>query len=276
MKIGVSYCVFDGIELLEYSIGQIRNSVDYVHVAYQDRSWTGDTVLPADIEKLHALKKVGLIDELANFKNFKVMSVQARSNVHTLKNYERAKRQMGLTSCLKNKCTHFLSMDVDEFYVSSQFENAKKLITDNKHEFTACRFVNYVYLPIYHRGVDVNTVPFICKISEISRMSSDFFIRCDPTRGVNNGGKKSNGYLFNTKDLLMHHMETVRIDLRKKYRSTTRYFLNRLRIDELVRILEKTDGSTVINFDSIIYPALKNVTIHKVDNIFKIPYESWK
>jgi len=35
MKLGISYNVFDGEELLESSIRQIRNQVDYVSVVYQ-------------------------------------------------------------------------------------------------------------------------------------------------------------------------------------------------------------------------------------------------
>ena len=38
MNLGVSYNVFDGEELLEGSIFQIRNEVDYISVVYQSIS----------------------------------------------------------------------------------------------------------------------------------------------------------------------------------------------------------------------------------------------
>ena len=39
MKIGACYMVFDGEELLEFSIKSIRNSIDFISVTYQDFSY---------------------------------------------------------------------------------------------------------------------------------------------------------------------------------------------------------------------------------------------
>ena len=41
-KWGVSYSIFDGIELLEHSIKSIRNSCDYINVVYSNISWYGN------------------------------------------------------------------------------------------------------------------------------------------------------------------------------------------------------------------------------------------
>ena len=39
-KLGVSYNLFNGEELLEASIKSIRQNVDYINVIYQEYSWT--------------------------------------------------------------------------------------------------------------------------------------------------------------------------------------------------------------------------------------------
>ena len=43
MKLGVSYNLFDGEELLEGSIKQIRSEVDYISVVYQEVSNFGES-----------------------------------------------------------------------------------------------------------------------------------------------------------------------------------------------------------------------------------------
>ena len=70
MKLIAIYSVFDGEELLEYSIKSIRNSVDYVLVIYQKISNFG--VINNDVEnKVMELKNNGLIDEIMYFKTIK-------------------------------------------------------------------------------------------------------------------------------------------------------------------------------------------------------------
>jgi CRP-like cAMP-binding protein len=63
MKLGISYNLFDGEELLEGSIKQIRQHVDYVSVVYQTISNFGNTCSPELIRLLEKLKSEGLIDE---------------------------------------------------------------------------------------------------------------------------------------------------------------------------------------------------------------------
>ena len=42
MKLGLAYNLFDGEELLEYSLRSIRNNVDYISVQYQEISNHGE------------------------------------------------------------------------------------------------------------------------------------------------------------------------------------------------------------------------------------------
>ena len=276
MKLGVSYTVFDGIELLEYSIRQIREHVDFIHVAYQDISWFGSQMSQSDKDILSRLHRKKLIDSLDKFSDFKNLNRACASNIRTSKAFEMRKRQFGLDACVKQGCTHFISMDVDEFYKADEFKNAKNIIIERNITRSSCSFINYVNLPIYHRGYDSSSVPFICKVNASSRMSKTFFTRCDPTRGINAIAKGSDVRLP-ISNITMHHMETIRKDLNKKYTSTTRAVFNRARTGELVNSIKLVNEDTkTFGFNKIIFPKTPNVSLKTVDNIFKIPYATWQ
>ncbi len=266
MKLFVSYIVFDGIELLEASINQIRDQVDIIQVIYQNTSWFNKQILKEDLEILYDLKKRKLIDKLDCFTNFKFVDLNSTHYIRIIKRYETAKRDFGLKTARLEKATHFMSMDVDEFYKPIEFYKAKEIVEENDFELTSCKFINYVNTPEYQRGYDSKVVPFICKINEYSRIGQGFFAECDPTRGITPG---ENTFEFNPGLISMHHMETVRKNLKHKYESTTRYNLKRNEIDKLV---ENIKGSTTtVNFGGIIYPGFKEAQkLVKVENYFNI------
>jgi len=275
MKLGVSYTVFDGVELLEHSIKQIKQHVDFVHVAYQTQSWFGKPASTEDINKLKCLKSIGLIDSLECFNDFQIIK-PVSVGIQTSKSYETKKRQFGLNACLRNGCTHFISMDVDEFYRTEEFKKAKDFVIENNISQSACRFINYVKEPIYTRGMDSSHVPFICKVDRASKMSKIFFAKCDPTRGITDNFRGIKKVL--PRDIItMHHMETVRKDLTKKYESTTRAIFNRSRTKDLVDGIKSVNDKTIMfSFNKIIFPGTPPVKLNKVDNIFNIPYKEWK
>ena len=274
MKLGVSYIVFDGVELLEHSIGQIRKHVDYINVIYQNVSWFGKSLPEEDLQILQNLVKRKLIDELIQFNSFTPCKDKTLTSIMKSKGYETAKRQFGLTTCLRRRCTHYLCMDSDEFYEESQFIKAKQLSIVNDYDVTAARLINYV-IPTLHRGYSSTRVPFICKISQSSKMGSKFFVKCDPTRGL--AGNLNKSYEFSSNVLTMHHMETVRKNLLLKYESTTRGLMDRKRTGELVNIINSiNETSTTFDFKKIIFPKSGHGKLTSCKNIFNIPYQTWK
>lgn len=275
MKLGVTYIVFDGAELLEHSIRQIRSHVNYISVIYQNVSWFGVPLPKEDLTILQNLLRAKQIDELMPFSSFVALKDKSLSSIMKAKSYETAKRQFGLNLCLRRGCTHYLCMDVDEFYESAQFAAAKAEIIKNNYDRTAARLINYVNIPTLHRGYDSVRVPFICKISHASRMGSKFFVKCDPTRGISGITGKSHEFAPNL--LTMHHMETVRKNLLLKYNSTTRGLMDRKRTAELVNIIGKiNEKSTSFDFKKIIFPKSGHGKLTPCKNIFNIPYQKWK
>lgn len=275
MRLGVSYIVFDGVELLEHSIQQIRKHVDYIQVIYQTESWFGHPIKNEDLITLNSLKVRGLVDELSKFSDFTPLQDKRSNSIGKAKVYEKEKRMFGLRSALKKGCTHYLCMDVDEFYLEEQFVWAKNQIIENDYGLTAARFINYVNIPTLNRGYDSARVPFICKIMDRSSMTSRFFVRCDPTRGISSPVKST--HEFDPKLLTMHHMESVRKDLSLKYEATTRSLFNRNGVNVLVDNIKKASHiKPELDFKKIIFPSLGKLHLKVCENIFKIPYEEWK
>lgn len=277
MKLGVSYIAFDGIELLEHSIKQIRDHVDYIQVIYQNYSWFGNRMPEADMEELVRLSKTRFVDDLTSFTNFSQLKDKSARSIVKAKSYERAKRQLGLNSCVSKGCTHYLCMDVDEFYVTEEFAKAKIYISVNNIGLSAVGFINYVNLPTLQRGTGGKAVvPFICKVTSKSKMVPSFIAPCDPTRGITKLPGLKN-HRFGQHFIKMHHMETVRKNLHSKFNSTTRSLFDRSRIHELVSHIKSVeDNSKAFSFNKIIFPKTPPVPLNVVDNIFNIPYEKWK
>lgn len=276
MKLGIAYNLFDGEELLEASLNSVRDCADYICVVYQTTSYYGNPASPKLENLLNNLKEKGLIDELYHYhKDFSKIT-----NKHLL---EREKRDLGLKLCKKRGMTHFLSMDVDEFYEKEQLERVKNFIAKRKIESTACSIYEYLKDPQY-RIIDGCTFqtngdynfycPFIMKINRFGKQkhNSKFFpTLVDPSRAINNSGKF---YLFPVQDIVMHHMSTVRKDLDKKYKnsncnndSSTKVIekINKMKDDILSWEFEKTRLNT--NKDLAIF---NNKIIRKVDNKFGI------
>lgn len=218
MRLGVSYNLYDGEELLAASIKSIREEVDYICVVYQNTSNSGMTRDVPIEPYLKQLLNEGLVNELIYY---------SPSLVEGRHQNEKAKRRLGMLACKRNKCTHFLDMDVDEFYRSAELHKAKKLIEKYDLEVTAVSIIEYLKNPCWRLVSNymfppnnenyVFYVPFICKITSRHQIAM-FPCLVDPTRGIFRDGRF---YLFPKHDIAMHHMSTIRKDLCLKLANST-------------------------------------------------------
>jgi len=206
MKLGVSYNMYDGYEMLESSIKTIRPSVDYINVIMQTVSNHGEIMSPDDVlkvtELLNKLVREKLIDDVIPIKpNLKS---PAWCN-------ELSKRQFGYDTCAKAGCTHFLSMDVDEFYNPIKLEHAKQLMEQSDCDTSICKLIDYYGDMNHHYPKYSGTnVPFIYKITEGRRFNHNAFkqpvLNCDPTRQMDT----TKIFMFDPDDIVMHHGTMVR------------------------------------------------------------------
>lgn len=248
MKLAAGYIVFDGLETLEHSIRSIRQNVDLVIVSYQKVSWGGTLASPRLVPTLESLNSAGLIDELIEFTMFRPTSLRTAAEAMNAKKFELNKRQGCLELAKSRGCTHYMSMDADEFYRDSEFKAAKALIESENLDATAVHYVNYV-TPTLHRGYSRWKVPFIYRITANSRhhVLQTHFSGIDPTRGM-----LDENYVrvkvFDKELISMHHMEMVREDLLAKYVASSRFFPNRDLLPTLAEDITKSKDLGVLKF----------------------------
>lgn len=274
MKLSAGYIVFDGLETLERSILSIRESVDLVLVSYQTVSWGNTKCSDELVPTLERLKARGLIDEILEFKDFVPSSLVTSEEVLRAKAYETRKRQNLLKRSLALGATHYLSMDADEFYIMSEFEEAKHQIIKDDIQATAVHYINYL-TPTLHQGYSQFKVPFIYKIGpgSVHGPSQFIFSGVDPTRGIMDESI-TRSKVFSQSTITMHHMEMVRKDLLGKYQACSRFFMHREQLPTLVEDIRTAQNSKELNFRAIHFgdslSGKKGITLTECKDLFNL------
>jgi len=176
----VAYNVFDGEELLLDSIRSVKPNVDFVAIVYQTTSNFGNKGNPKLEARIKHLVDLGLVDELKKYepRNFTDEEKHAMCSpiatelggpptmVSNQFFNELYKREQGRQMCAAAGCTHFMSMDTDEFYKDDELAYAKKCMLDNDLDGTACKMRFYFKEPTYEMLPfdEYNQVPLIYKI----------------------------------------------------------------------------------------------------------------
>lgn len=206
-KLSLTINAFDASELLESSISQVRDQVDHVACVYQKLSYWKNPIDPNDLEELHRLKNLGLVDELIEYvPNFAKYS----------REQECEKRNMGIELMKQNGSSHVLNIDADELYDKNQFAYAKNLIEKKGYGITYCSYVNFYrdfdhYLMYPFRPF----VPFIHSTYFRYTYDGPAPGPTDPTRRINNPLNVGT-YIFTDQELRMAHAAWIRKDIRKK------------------------------------------------------------
>lgn len=223
MKIGASYNIFDGTELLGKSIESIRSSVDYVSVVYQNTSNFGKRSTVDILQLLREFVQNKMVDEI---REYVPVGTVGHGN-------EIAKRQIGLDMCRSVGCTHFISMDCDEFYKKEQFDAAASIVVKGGYDSSACMMQTYYKEPTFAlEPPETYFVPFIYKIDERSfKMSTKWPVIADPTRKM----EPKKFLAFERSQLEMHHYSYVRSDIRAKLHNSSASGNFRNRIEEIAK-----------------------------------------
>lgn len=202
MKLAAIINAWDGIEMLPGAIKCIHEHVDLIIIVYQNISNYGEEFDPLpEIEFLELLGKVVFV------KYDPTIAWEGNLN-------ERAKRNLGIDFARDNKCTHFLGMDVDEFY--DDFAEAKQLYIDSGHKGSVCKMRTYFKKPTFMMDPPEGYyVPFIHELGEETRSGSSsykFFV--DPTRAINETDVIE-------LPIFMHHFSWCRKDIMRKCRNSS-------------------------------------------------------
>lgn len=293
MKLGACYNVFDGEELLEASILSIRTCVDYVVVVYQVISnWGNKHSNPFFEEFLLDLKERKLVDELLRYEP-RLFGLEERKrmisqvanpneidthleNIGNVFFNELQKRELGRQKCKANSCTHFMSMDTDEFYKSAQLLYVKKKVVEDGLDACACRMRIFFKLPIYeyYPPDDLNCVSLINEIKEHCPMllSHPYPVIIDPTRRMANFHRF---HLFPREDIEMFHYSLVRKNMRVKLENVSNrgnYDLYNNLETFLARYEQWTLGDPVLHPHPFIGSMFRSV--RTVENLFNIQLQN--
>ena len=221
MKLGVHYNLFDGSELLEFSIRSIRDCASYVCVIYQDVSNFGNQSKVDLKHLLDDLKSKGLIDEYVKHE-----PIIGRGHQNEI-----TKRQKGLDLCRKNGCSHHMTMDCDEFYKKEELLNTMSIIESDGYDTTACQMQTYYKTPEWALDPpETYYVPLIYKIDERRfEMSKQWPVTADPTRKM-----LPKKFMAFTRNIIeMHHFSYVRSDIRSKLINSSASVNFKHRIEEI-------------------------------------------
>lgn len=222
MKLSASYNFFNGQEHLKASVASIRSSVDHISVVYQEVSNAGLPASRETLSLLHHLMEEKLIDEMYLYTPDPHLSRQHN---------ELLKRRIGLELARKRKCTHFFTIDADEFYRKGELEYAKNYIEKTLVNSTSVSSFFHVKRPIY-RALDITNCAFITEINYLTNISKYLY-------PVNNVDRTRRLFVFPRRhfhfglgEVAMYHMNFVRKDLEDKLANTSTTnveFLNKIR-----------------------------------------------
>jgi hypothetical protein len=211
MKIGVSYNLFDGEELLEGSINTIRAEVDYISIVYQKISNFGNPCDSNLLPLINSLKERGLVDEIVEY--LPNLRNGGSSN-------ELIKRNLGVYLSESNGCSHHLAMDSDEYYIKKEFRYMKNIIEKEGYDASACQMVTYYKEPIYRLDPkEEYYVSLLFKIEEGKEfvLGHPFPVVVDPTRRM----KSTNCKIFKREEIEMHHLSYVRKNIASKFNNSS-------------------------------------------------------
>lgn len=224
MKLGVSYTVWDGEELLEYSIKSIRNNVNFISVVWQKISNHGTPCSEGLEDLLKDLVNRGLVDALHLY----IPDIANTGGINASLN-ETIKRNIGLELSRGHGCTHHMTIDTDEFYTDAEFKFMKEEMERENFGTGYCQHLQYYYDSIYQlQNPEQEYVATIEKITDKTRYMYDIpcLYAIDPTRKTNNVQEGLPYRVFERNECQMHHLSFVRKDIKKKLwnHSSRRFF----------------------------------------------------
>jgi hypothetical protein len=257
MKLGISYNLWNGEELLKSSILSIRNFVDFISIIYQEKSNHGNK--RSDLRPfLISLLKEKLINKVHYYEPD--LSLNPKLN-------ELNKRNLGLLLSKNANCTHHLSIDVDEFY-NKQFNKAKKYIEQYNVNVSVCQMQTYYKYPTLQViPPEKYYVTFIFAIKSQTKFILNlkkYPVLVDPSRYIPIHGSFK---IFKRKELEMHHMSYIRKNIRFKMENAGAKCNYVKKINRLVNHYENFKEG-----DQAMCAGKKSVyhNLHKVSNQFNI------
>ena len=265
-KLGIAYNLYDGEELLEASLTNMRSMVDFICVVYQTKSNFNQKNKNVEKEVLR-LQEKGLIDKIYKYEPFFQYHKNGELDAgNGLKN-EVKKRNIGLQICKYNDCEIFMTIDCDEFYDKEDFIKSKELFIKFDYDSSYCQMRTYYKNPTLELvPPETYYVPLFYKIDnrefDLANRTIHYPVLADPTRCL----QAKNTYIFNRVEIEMHHYSYVRKSLDSKIMnsSSQRSRLHQMNVIEYFNNFKNEYTKALLLGDE------KLVELKKVKNRFNI------
>ena len=207
MRLGVAYNVFDGAELLEGSIKQMREIADFICIVWQRNSNFGEAIPSWSYQYL--MECVAAAD---NSYGYTPSVTGGHRN-------EIIKRNIGANLCREAHCSHFITMDADEYYDVAQLKRIKDLMVTGDYDSSACQMQTYYGSPEYALDPpEAYYVPLIYKLDEREfALGNQMPVAADPTRKL----PARKFIAFDRNEIEMHHFSYLRKDMGLKLRNSS-------------------------------------------------------
>lgn len=231
MRLGIFYTIFNGTELLNGAIRNIEPHVDVILLHYQSTSNRGNK--SNEFTEWYEKNRSLLSDKI------QVLKYKPRNDWHQTKKNERIKHNQAIDFLRKQGCTHFIMSACDHYYNPFEFKNAKENLIVNPFDVTWTKMYTYYKHPSWQlTPMEAYHMPFICKLTEKTKICSRFPVKVDPSCGVA-PYNTSKGY--DPKDLILHHYSMVRTDIRNKFINAASNINWQGRVNEFVNEFENYD-----------------------------------
>ena len=193
MKIGVAINLFNGEELLEQCLLNIRNIADIIVVVYSNISNFNTDA--KDLKPLiDGLIKKKLIDKAIIY-----VPISQKSNNIGADN-ELEKRNISLEYLKENDCNYLIDLDCDEFYLSDKLKDAIKYIDYFGYDSAFCK------MKTYYRYADCEIIP-----------AENYYVPC--LYKINKNSKFDR--IFLQADLINSNCDCKKVDTTAKVDSNT-------------------------------------------------------
>lgn len=205
MRLGISYPVFDGVELFEYTLRSVRGEAAHLSAVYQTTSYFGRPAGGHLVPTLERLRAAGLLDEVVEYRQDPRLRPQEN---------ETQVRALGQRLSIAAGCTHHMASDVDEMYVAEQLAAAKRLFVDGGYDSSCVWMENHFKRPGWViTPSQKSRMPFIHILPAEYVFDQAWPFPADPTRRA---VPAENCRMFERDEVVCHHMSYVRKDIREK------------------------------------------------------------
>ena len=236
--IAACYTVFNGEELLEASMQQMADSVDFFVICYQEISNKGD-------------KNTGLGDKLKQLSpKFNCFFQEYLPNLRTnTKENERIKHQLMLDMARSCGAKHVILAACDHFYDKNQLNYAIRESIVCDYDVTFTRMFTYYKKPTWQiHPPETYFMPLVIKLHPQTAISAviKYPVLVDPSVKVNTC---SRWHLFIMDECALHHYSMVRLDIKSKFKNAAASIRwSQAQVDQFITEYEKAAIGNSISY----------------------------